>query len=70
MLVRAFETLYREGAQSGRVMPIPIHPFVIGVPHRIGALEAALRHIQAFDGVWCATADDIVAAYVAGDPKV
>lgn len=70
MLVRAFDTLYREGAGSGRVMPIPIHPFVIGVPHRIGALEAALRHIRSFDGVWCATADDIVAAYVAGDPKV
>ena len=70
MLVRAFDTLYREGAGSGRVMAIPIHPFVIGVPHRIGALEAALEHIRAFDGAWCATADDIVAAYVAGDPKV
>lgn len=70
MLVRAFDTLYREGAESGRVMPIPIHPFVIGVPHRIGALEAALEHIRSHDGVWCATSDEIVAAYLAGQPTV
>lgn len=70
MLIRTFDTLYREGADSGKVMPIALHPFVIGVPHRIGALEAALAHIRAHDAVWCATADEIVAAYLASDPSV
>lgn len=67
MLKATFDVLYREG---GRVMPIALHPFVIGVPSRIGGLEAALRHIAGHDGVWLATADEIVAAYLAQDPKL
>ena len=35
MIKRQFDVLYREGAQSGRVMAICLHPFMIGVPHRI-----------------------------------
>lgn len=70
MLKRNFDVLYREGAETARVMPIALHPFVIGVPHRIGALEDALAYIRSFDQVWCATADDIVAAYLAQNPKV
>ena len=69
MLKLNFDVLYREGAQSGRVMPIALHPFVIGVPHRIGALEEALAHIRSHDEVWCATADEIVAAYLAQNPE-
>jgi len=42
MIRRQFDTLYREGAQSGRAMAICLHPFIIGVPHRIGALDSAL----------------------------
>ena len=38
MIRRQFDTLYRESvdSRSGRVMAICLHPFVIGVPHRIG----------------------------------
>lgn len=68
MLKRNFDVLYREGAEQGRVMPIAIHPFVIGVPHRIGAFEEALAHITSHDRVWCATADEIVAAFRAARP--
>ncbi|MFT5538923.1 MAG: allantoinase [Alphaproteobacteria bacterium] len=70
MLKRNFDVLYREGAETARVMPIALHPFVIGVPHRIGALEDALAYIRSFDQVWCATADEIVAAYLAQNPQV
>src|SRR2546428_5440975 len=45
MIRRQFDTLYREGADSGRVMAICLHPFVIGVPHPIGALHGALAYI-------------------------
>src|SRR5439155_506654 len=55
MIRRQFDTLYREGAQSGRVMAICLHPFIIGVPHRIGALDAALAYILRHEGVWRAT---------------
>src|SRR5262249_32930619 len=45
MICRQFDVLYREGAQSGRVMAIALHPYLTGVPHRIGALDAALAYI-------------------------
>ena len=38
MIRRQFDTLYAEGAQSGRVMAICLHPYLIGVPHRIAGL--------------------------------
>ena len=65
MIRRQFDTLYREGAQSGRVMAICLHPFVIGVPHRIGALDSALDYILRHQGVWRATGSEIVDHYLA-----
>jgi peptidoglycan/xylan/chitin deacetylase (PgdA/CDA1 family) len=60
MLRRQFDTLYREGETSGRVMAIAVHPFVTGQPHRIGALDAALDYICSHTGVWRATGSEIV----------
>ena len=65
MIRRQFDTLYREGADSGRVMAICLHPFVIGVPHRIGALDSALAYILRHEGVWRATGSEIVEHYLA-----
>ena len=58
---RQFDTLYAEGARSGRVMAICLHPYLIGVPHRIKGLDDALSYIAAHDGVWFATGSEIVA---------
>ena len=49
MICRQFDMLYREGAESGRVMAIALHPYITGVPHRIGALDAALGYICRHD---------------------
>src|SRR5207247_8568168 len=65
MIRRQFDTLYREGAQSGRVMAICLHPYVIGVPHRIGALDSALAYILRHEGVWRATGSEIIEHYLA-----
>ena len=62
-LKEQFDVLYREGEQSGRVMAIAVHPFLTGQPHRIGALDRALEHICTHEGVWRATAREIVAHY-------
>lgn len=64
MICRQFDTLYREGAQSGRVMAICLHPFLMGVPHRIGALEAALQYICSHAGVWLTTGGEIARHYL------
>jgi peptidoglycan/xylan/chitin deacetylase (PgdA/CDA1 family) len=64
-LKRQFDVLYEEGAESGRVMAICIHPFLIGVPHRIRALDAALDYICGHDHVWRATGSEIIDHYLA-----
>lgn len=58
-----FDTLYREGANNGRVMAIPLHPYVTAIPFRIGALDRALDYICSHDGVWKATAGEIAEWY-------
>jgi peptidoglycan/xylan/chitin deacetylase (PgdA/CDA1 family) len=63
MIRRQFDTLWREGETQARVMAICLHPYLIGMPHRIGALDAALAHIVAHDGVWRATGSEIIDAW-------
>ena len=60
MICDQFDVLYKEGAKSGRVMAIALHPYLIGVPHRIGGLDAALAYIRSHDRVWFATGEEIV----------
>jgi peptidoglycan/xylan/chitin deacetylase (PgdA/CDA1 family) len=64
MICRTFDVLYREGAVSGRVLPIALHPYISGVPHRIGALDAALEYICRHEGVWCTTGAEIADFYL------
>jgi peptidoglycan/xylan/chitin deacetylase (PgdA/CDA1 family) len=58
-----FDTLYKEGARSGRVMALPLHPFIIGLPFRIKYLDKVLEHICAHAGVWLATGAEIAGWY-------
>ncbi len=60
-----FDTLYAEGAESGRVMCIALHPFLIGQPHRVKYLDEILGYIMSHDGVWQTTADEIAEHYIA-----
>lgn len=64
-----FDTLYREAVEtgSGRVMAICLHPFIMGVPHRIGGLDDALSYIDGHDGVWKATGAEIIEHYLTGE---
>jgi hypothetical protein len=65
MIKRQFDVLYREGEESARVMAICLHPYLIGVPHRIGSLDNAIKYICSHPDVWCATGSEIVDAYLA-----
>jgi allantoinase len=44
--VRQFDRLYRESEKSARVMAISVHPFLSGVPHRIGYVEELFAYVQ------------------------
>jgi len=60
-----FDTLYAEGEVQPRVMNIAFHPYIMGRPHRLRYLEAALRHIASHDKVWFATGEEIADWYYA-----
>ncbi len=62
-----FDQLYEEGAESGRVMCIATHPYLLGQPHRIKYLDEALGYIMSHDGVWQTTADEIAEYYIANN---
>ena len=53
------DRLYREGEQSGTVMCIPLHPYLVGQPYRMEAFEEALDYITRHDKVWLATGREI-----------
>ena len=63
MICRQFDVLYREGAETGMVMAIAVHPYIIGVPHRIDAFDEALAYICRHPKVWRATGAEIARAY-------
>jgi allantoinase len=63
MIRDQFDTLYREGQHSARVMAICLHPYLSGVPHRIRYLDEALGYIAGHDHVWWATGAEIIDAY-------
>jgi len=60
-----FDQLYLEGEESGRVMCIALHPYIIGQPHRIKYLDEILSYIMSHDKVWQTTADEIAEYYIA-----
>jgi hypothetical protein len=63
----AFAWLAREAAESGggRMLPIHLTPYIIGLPYRIGALEALLADLTQRPEAWFARGDEIVAAWAA-----
>lgn len=69
MVVDQFDQLYKEGAQSGRVMALCLHSFVINQPFRQKYLEKALEYIAKQPGVWLTTSDEIAAHYLASQGR-
>lgn len=55
-----FDRLYLEGKDNARVMAISIHPYLTGVPHRIGYLEKLLDHIISHENVLLCTGSEIL----------
>lgn len=56
----AFELLHHEG---GQVFSLSIHPWLMGMAHRIKYLDEALRRIERFGNVWQATPGEIAKHY-------
>jgi len=46
-----FEWLYAESAERPKIMAIACHPYLSGVPHRIGHVQRTFAELLAHDGV-------------------
>jgi allantoinase len=60
-----FEQLYEDAAGSARVMALVVHPYIMGVPHRLRYFREALEHIRAREGVVFWTGEQIADWYAA-----
>jgi peptidoglycan/xylan/chitin deacetylase (PgdA/CDA1 family) len=63
MICDQFDVLYEDGAKTGRVMSICLHPFLVGHPHRSKYFAKALAHITSRQEVWVATGSEILDWY-------
>jgi peptidoglycan/xylan/chitin deacetylase (PgdA/CDA1 family) len=59
------DRLSRDGAQSGTVACLALHPYIVGRPHLIGAVRQMLDDLADREQVWCTTASAIADAYLA-----
>ncbi|MGE4011116.1 MAG: polysaccharide deacetylase [Alphaproteobacteria bacterium] len=64
LLKEQFNELYREGAESGRLMNVGLHPHIAGHPYRIRAIREFLEYAKGFPDVWWATREDIATWYL------
>jgi peptidoglycan/xylan/chitin deacetylase (PgdA/CDA1 family) len=63
MICDQFDVLYEDGAKTGRVMSICLHPFLVGHPHRSKYFAKALAHITSRQEVWVTTGSEILDWY-------
>lgn len=64
MVKDQLDQLYADSADSGRVMALALHPFVIGQPFRHKYLDQALEYVANHPGVWLTTSDEIAEHYL------
>jgi peptidoglycan/xylan/chitin deacetylase (PgdA/CDA1 family) len=58
-----FDVLYEEGAVSGKVMALALHPFLTGHPFRSKWFARTLEYITSHNRVWITTGGDIARWY-------
>ena len=63
MIVDQFDVLYEDGAKSGRVMAICLHPFLIGHAFRSKYFDKALNYISQRKEVWLTQGGEIASWY-------
>ncbi len=63
-----FDTLYEEGEITARIMPIAVHPYITGVPHRIRFFDRIYAYLRQHQGVLFWTGAEILDWYKAASP--
>jgi allantoinase len=60
-----FEQLYADAHDSARIMALVVHPYIMGVPHRVRHFRRVFEEIHGRDGVVFWTGEQILDWYVA-----
>jgi peptidoglycan/xylan/chitin deacetylase (PgdA/CDA1 family) len=63
ILADGLDVLRLDGARAGRSAVIGLHPWLMGMPHRIRYLDAALAALAQMQGVWHATLGEVAAYF-------
>lgn len=63
ILREELSVLYEEGAETGRIMNVGLHPHVSGRAYRARALAEFLEYATSLEDVWWATREEIAAWY-------
>jgi hypothetical protein len=64
-----FETFYEDSLKSPRVMALPCHPYIVGVPHRIKYFRKIYETIRRKPGVLFWTGSQILDWYLSAKKK-
>lgn len=60
ILIAQFDQLLKESEETGMVMCIPLHAYLISQPHRLRPFRRIFEHVAKHqDDVWCTTAVEI-----------
>ena len=68
MVKASFDTVYREGADNGRLMVLNLRPWLMGQPFRVRYFSQALSYIMGHPGVWAATGSEVIDWYRQNPP--
>ncbi len=63
-----FEQIYADSAHSARIMALVVHPYIMGVPHRLKYYRRALEEIRAHKDVVIWTGEQILDWYLGERP--
>jgi allantoinase len=63
MMREGFDQMYIEGAESGRILNVGMHPHVMGQAWAIRAIREFVDHVKNTDGVWFPKREEIAEWY-------
>jgi allantoinase len=64
ILIEELSVLYEEGAHSGRIMNVGLHPHVSGRAYRIRALREFIEFAKSLEHVWWTTREELAQWYL------
>ena len=59
-----FDQIYKDSTSSARVMALVVHPYIMGVPHRLRYFRDAIAHMRKHSDVAFRTGENILDWYI------